>query len=151
MTQIQVRPATDDDLREIVDLLADDPLGSARESPDDLDVYRRAFTRISTDPAHHLVVAVHADVVVGTLQLTIVPGLARAGMSRGLIEGVRVHRDYRSLGVGKILTNWAIAHSRDNDCGLVQLTSDTSRTGAHEFYKNLGFVHSHAGFKLQLS
>ena len=151
MTQIDIRPATANDVVDIVELLADDPLGSTRETPQDLEAYRRAFARIDDDPANHLVVAAIGDAVVGTLQLTIVPGLARAGMTRGLIEGVRTHREHRGLGIGKRLIEWAISCSSENGCGMVQLTSDSSRTGAHEFYKNMGFVHSHAGFKYPLS
>jgi hypothetical protein len=32
----------------------------------------------------------------------------------------------------------------------VQLTSDNSRPAAHRFYGRLGFIASHAGFKLAL-
>ncbi|MFE9631680.1 GNAT family N-acetyltransferase [Streptomyces sp. NPDC006463] len=148
--ELAIRPATEADLPAIVAMLADDPLGATRESPDDLTPYRAALERLTDDPNQHLVVAVHADRVVGTLQLTIVPGLSRKGSTRSIIEGVRVHADERGSGLGTRMVEWAIDKSRAENCDLVQLTSDASRTDAHRFYERLGFAASHVGFKLQL-
>jgi GNAT superfamily N-acetyltransferase len=88
--------------------------------------------------------------VVGTLQLTIIPGLSRKGATRSLIEAVRIHADERGGGLGTRLIEWAIDESRRQNCQLVQLTSDASRTDAHRFYERLGFEASHVGFKLLL-
>jgi GNAT superfamily N-acetyltransferase len=150
MGDLEIRAAVIDDLPAIVDMLADDPLGAQRESPDDLSPYRTALERLSADPNQRLVVAVREGRVVGTLQLTIVPGLSRRGATRSIIEGVRVHADERGSGLGTRFIEWAIEESRRENCQLVQLTSDTSRTDAHRFYERLGFVASHVGFKLQL-
>uniref|UniRef100_A0AAU2JSS2 GNAT family N-acetyltransferase n=1 Tax=Streptomyces sp. NBC_00049 TaxID=2903617 RepID=A0AAU2JSS2_9ACTN len=147
---LDIRPATEADLPAIVAMLADDPLGATRESPDDLTPYRTALRRLTDDPNQHLVVAVRADRVIGTLQLTIVPGLSRKGSTRSIIEGVRVHADERGSGLGTRFIEWAIEKSRSENCDLVQLTSDASRTDAHRFYERLGFTPSHVGFKLQL-
>ncbi|MEV7439769.1 GNAT family N-acetyltransferase [Streptomyces sp. NPDC091204] len=145
-----IRPATEADLPAIVAMLADDPLGATRESPEDLTPYRAALRRLTGDPNQHLVVAVRADRVVGTLQLTIVPGLSRKGATRSVIEGVRVHADERGGGLGTRFIEWAVEKSRAEGCSLVQLTSDVTRTDAHRFYERLGFTASHVGFKLQL-
>ncbi|MFD5617461.1 GNAT family N-acetyltransferase [Streptomyces yangpuensis] len=145
-----IRPATEADLPAIVAMLADDPLGATRESPDDLTPYRTALERLIGDPNQHVVVAVRADRVVGTLQLTIVPGLSRKGATRAIVEGVRVHADERGSGLGTQFIEWAIEKSRAENCALVQLTSDVTRTDAHRFYERLGFTASHVGFKLQL-
>ncbi|GAA2467058.1 GNAT family N-acetyltransferase [Streptomyces macrosporus] len=150
MSDLEIRPATADDLRAIVDMLADDPLGARRESPDDLAPYRAAYERIVADPHQKLVVAVRDGRVVGTLQLTVIPGLSRRGASRGLVEAVRVHADERGAGLGARLIEWAIEEARRAGCALVQLTSDATRTDAHRFYERLGFVASHVGFKLAL-
>ncbi|MFJ8161949.1 GNAT family N-acetyltransferase [Streptomyces sp. NPDC096136] len=145
-----IRPATEADLPAIVALLADDPLGATRESPDDLAPYVSALRRLTDDPHQHVVVAVRDARVVGTLQLTIVPGLSRKGSTRSIIEGVRVHADERGSGLGTRFVEWAVDRSRAENCQLVQLTSDVSRTDAHRFYERLGFTPSHVGFKLQL-
>ncbi|MFE6764285.1 GNAT family N-acetyltransferase [Streptomyces sp. NPDC057689] len=150
MSDLDIRRATADDLAEIVALLADDPLGAQRESPDDLTPYRAAFRRLADDPNQHMMVAVRDERVVGTLQLTVIPGLSRRGSTRSLIEGVRIHADERGSGLGTRLIQWAVDESRRQGCQLVQLTSDVSRTDAHRFYERLGFVASHVGFKLAL-
>ncbi|MBQ0847783.1 GNAT family N-acetyltransferase [Streptomyces sp. NPDC057621] len=150
MGDLEIRPAVADDIPAIVGMLADDPLGSQRESPDDLTPYLAALERLSEDPNQHVVVAVREGRVVGTLQLTIVPGLSRKGATRSIIEGVRVHADERGSGLGTRFIEWAVDRSRSEGCQLVQLTSDATRTDAHRFYERLGFTASHVGFKLQL-
>lgn len=150
MNSIRVRVADVDDIPAIVDMLADDPLGATRENPGDLSAYRAAFEAIDTDHNQYLVVAVDDSGVVGTAQLSIVPGLSRNGMSRAMIEGVRVRRDRRSDGVGAILMEWAADMARTRGCRLIQLTSDKTRTDAHRFYSRLGYVDSHIGYKRPL-
>ncbi|XKK64250.1 GNAT family N-acetyltransferase [Streptomyces sp. ARC32] len=150
MGDLEIRPTTAEDIPAVVAMLADDPLGAQRESPGDLGPYMAAFERLRTDPNQHLVVAVREGRVVGTLQLTIVPGLSRRGATRSIVEGVRVHGDERGSGLGTRLIEWSIDESRRQGCHLVQLTSDQTRTDAHRFYERLGFSASHTGFKLQL-
>jgi GNAT superfamily N-acetyltransferase len=150
MGDLEIRPAAADDVPAIVAMLADDALGAQRESPDDLTPYLAALERLSGDPNQHLVVAVRAGQVVGTLQLTIIPGLSRKGSTRALIEGVRVRADERGSGLGSRIIEWAVDESRRQECRLVELTSDASRTDAHRFYERLGFTASHVGFKLAL-
>lgn len=150
MGDLEIRAAVTEDVPAIVGMLADDPLGSQRESPGDLTPYLAALDRLTADPNQHLVVAVREGSVVGTLQLTLVPGLSRKGATRSIIEAVRIHRDERGSGLGTQLIEWAIAESRRQGCQLVQLTSDVTRTDAHRFYERLGFTASHVGFKLPL-
>ncbi|MEU2727207.1 GNAT family N-acetyltransferase [Streptomyces griseoviridis] len=150
MGDLDIRRVTPDDVPAVVAMLADDPLGARRESPDDLTPYLAALERLSADPNQHLVVAVREGRVVGTLQLTIIPGLSRRGAVRSIIEAVRIHADERGSGLGTRLMEWAVDESRRQGCQLVQLTSDASRTDAHRFYERLGFTASHVGFKLQL-
>ncbi|MFE9448735.1 GNAT family N-acetyltransferase [Streptomyces sp. NPDC006739] len=150
MGDLEIRRVTAEDLPAIVAMLADDPLGAQRESPDDLAPYQAALDRLDADPNQHLVVAVREGRVVGTLQLTVISGLSRKGATRSIIEGVRVHADERGSGLGTQLIEWAVDRSRHQGCRLVQLTSDKTRTDAHRFYERLGFVASHEGFKLQL-
>ncbi|MEV7930070.1 MULTISPECIES: GNAT family N-acetyltransferase [unclassified Kitasatospora] len=150
MTDLTIRRATAEDLPALVAMLADDALGATRESPDDLTPYRAAFARVDGDPHQHLVAAERAGRTVGTLQLTVIPGISRKGSTRTVIEAVRIHADERGSGLGTELIQWAIERSRELGADLVQLTSDATRTDAHRFYEKLGFVPSHVGFKLQL-
>ncbi|WP_411070768.1 GNAT family N-acetyltransferase [Streptomyces sp. cmx-4-25] len=150
MSDLEIRPTIVEDLPAIVAMLADDPLGAQRESPDDLAPYLAAFERLAGDPHQLLVVAARGGKVVGTLQLTIIPGLSRQGATRSIIEAVRVHADERGNGLGTQLIEWAVEESGRQGCSLVQLTSDATRTDAHRFYERLGFEASHVGFKKSL-
>jgi GNAT superfamily N-acetyltransferase len=147
---VTVRRATAADLPALVALLADDPLGAAREAPGDLAPYRRAFAAVDADPAHLLVVAADGDDVVGTLQLDVLPGLSRGGALRAQLEAVRVRADRRGDGLGAALVGWAVDEARRRGCALVQLTTDRSRADALRFYERLGFTASHVGCKLAL-
>jgi GNAT superfamily N-acetyltransferase len=150
MTDPSFRRATVDDLPAIVAMLADDPIGALRESPDDLAPYLAAFERILADPHQQQLVAERDGEVVGTMQLTVIPGLSRRGSTRTLIEAVRVRASERGSGLGSALISHAVEESRRLGADLVQLTSDASRADAHRFYERLGFTGSHVGFKLSL-
>lgn len=150
---VRLRRATMDDVAAIVALLVDDPLGSGREGTrdgGDLAPYVAAFDAIEKDPHQLLVVAVTGTAVVGTLQLTFIPGLSRRGALRAQVEAVRVAADHRSGGLGAAMMQWAVAAARRRGCAVVQLTTDKSRLDAHRFYDRLGFVASHEGYKLAL-
>lgn len=147
---VVVRRARRDDVPAIVALLADDVLGQAREDAHEVAPYLAAFERVDADPAHLLVVAERDGEVVGTLQLTELPGLSHRGASRAQVEAVRVAADLRGQGLGRALVQWAVEESRARGCAVVQLTTNKERTAAHRFYERLGFVASHEGMKLPL-
>jgi GNAT superfamily N-acetyltransferase len=152
MTGVTFRRARAADLPAIIVLLADDGLGRKREdtgSPPN-PKYLDAFQVIDADPNQLQAVAVLENEVIGTLQLTFIPGLTRQGAWRGQIEGVRVAATHRGSGVGQQMFEWAIAQCRARGCSLVQLTTDKQRGDAHRFYDRLGFVGSHIGYKLTL-
>lgn len=147
------RLANEDDLPHIVRMLADDPLGAAREQYEDPlpASYLAAFAAIRADANNELVVACIGDQLVGVLQLTFIPYLTYRGSWRALVEGVRIDARFRSRGFGKLLFEWAIARSAERGCHMVQLTTDKLRPEARQFYESLGFVASHEGMKLKLA
>ena len=152
MSAVTIRRARRDDVGAIVGMLADDPLGSARERIEDPlpPCYFRAFEALERDPNIQLVVAEHGDgAVVGCLQLCILPGLSSQGASRALIEDVRVARSCRSRGIGEQLVQWALAEARARGCKLVELLTHHTRVDAQRFYKRLGFQPSHVGMTLR--
>ncbi len=150
---VLLREAVADDVPAIVQLLAEDALGAARDgitSTRDLQPYLRAFEALAADPAHLLLVVVDDGRVVGTMQVSFIPGLARRGALRAQIEAMRVRQGVRGRGLGAAMFAWAVDESRRRGCALVQLTTDKTRSDAHRFYERLGFVASHEGFKLDL-
>lgn len=95
-------------------------------------------------------VARHEDQVVATLQLSLIPSLARRGALRAQVEGVRVSSALRGRGIGAALMRWAIDEAREHGRVLVQTTSNRQRPDAHRFYKWLGSARTHEGSKLHL-
>jgi GNAT superfamily N-acetyltransferase len=149
----EFREATEADLPQIVRLLAEDPLGARRERHADPlpHAYRDAFRRMRAQPGNRILVALEGDDLVGCLQLTVIAGLSRQGLTRAQLEGVRVAKARRGSGIGEALLRHAIEIARREGCGLVQLTTDRRRDAAHRFYERLGFIGSHLGMKLEIA
>jgi ribosomal protein S18 acetylase RimI-like enzyme len=152
ISTVTIRPARRDDVGTIAAMLADDPLGSARERIEDPlpSSYFAAFEKIEHDPHIQLVVAEDGEgAVVGCLQLCILPGISSQGASRALIEDVRVATHCRSRGIGEQMVQWALAAARANGCILVELLTHHTRVDAQRFYERLGFARSHLGMTLR--
>src|SRR5690625_3092303 len=149
---MEFRKANEKDLPAIVRLLADDEIGSQRERFEEPlpAIYYEAFKAIKEQSGNQVILAVEDKKDIDCNQLTIIPGLARLGMKRAQIEGVRVDRHYRDKKIGEKLFKKAIAIAQSEKCGMVQLTTDKQRQDAHRFYEKLGFTASHEGMKLIL-
>lgn len=155
MTSLTFRDATPADISTILTLShAGDARGPDTPPLDPATLadprYRAAFDHITADPHHRLIVAERDGEVVGTLQISFIPGLPRFGMTRGLLENVHIRADRRGNGLGSQMVMWAVDRCREAGCGMVQLTSNKVRVDAHRFYNKLGFEQSHEGFKLFL-
>jgi GNAT superfamily N-acetyltransferase len=152
MPDLIFRRATEADVPAIIRLLADDILGASREATgaESLPQYLSAFRVIDADANQFLLVVDDGSAIVGTLQLTFIAGLARGGLKRGLVEAVRVAGDRRGEKIGEAMFAWVLEKCRREGCGIVQLTTDKSRTDAHRFYDRLGFEPSHVGYKMML-
>lgn len=152
---VTLRDATDADLDALMALLADDPVSAARgdvADASDRPRYTAALRAVVEDPANALLVAQdQAGRLMGTFQLTRIPGMARQGSTRLLVEAVRVRSDLRSSGIGGAMMRWVTDVAAPAlGVSLVQLTSDAARTDAHRFYERLGFTGSHVGFKYRV-
>ena len=151
--KLTFRDATQADLPFLIDMLADDELGAQREDTSKTinKAYLSAFSHIAPDPNNELVVVKAENKIAGMLQLTYIPYLTHIGSWRCLIEGVRIHRDFRAQGLGTKFFEWAIHQAQKKGCNLVQLTSDKRRPDAIRFYEDLGFKATHEGFKLKFN
>ncbi|WP_291856462.1 GNAT family N-acetyltransferase [Bradyrhizobium sp.] len=151
-SKVTIRPARREDVGIVVAMLADDPLGGARERIADPlpESYFTAFDRIRHDPNLLLVVAEDGEgAVVGCLQLCILPGLSSQGAARGLIEDVRVASHCRSRGIGGQLVQWALTEARSRGCKLVEMLTHHTRVDAQRFYERIGFARSHVGMTIR--
>jgi GNAT superfamily N-acetyltransferase len=150
--ELSIRKAKLDDLSTIVNMLADDFLGSQREKLQDPlpESYINAFREIEADPNNELIVAALSGEVIGTLQLTYIPSLSFQGSKRATVESVRVDARYRGKAIGREMMIWAMERAREKGCVSMQLTSHADRKDAHRFYENLGFKATHVGMKIAL-
>ena len=149
---VTLRRARRDDVAAIVAMLADDHLGRGRERVEDpLPLsYYAAFEAI--DGASHIQMIVAEDqggVVLGCLQLCILPGLSSQGASRGMIEDVRVASHCRGRGIGEQMVRWAIDEAQGQGCKLLELFTHQTRVDAQRFYARLGFSPSHVGMTMR--
>lgn len=155
IASIAIRQAIREDVSRIATLIMQ---GAARQtmSPAEIDAeaahpdYDEAFAAVLASQDTTLFVAEQAGTVVGTFQITLIPGLAARGRKRGKIESVHVAPECRGQGIGAVMMRHAVAFARQNGVGLVELTSNEDRVDAHRFYRNLGFAQSHEGFKMEL-
>ena len=150
MSEIQIRPATQEDLPAIVQMLIRDSLQNP--PPQDYPTKEQiaAFHLIAAHPDNEIIVAIMHGEVIGTLQITFIPGLSHKGTWRAEVEGVRVREELRNRRIGTLMMEWVFRRARERGCSLVQLTTNRARTDAQRFYQRLGFQASHVGMKFHL-
>lgn len=152
MNDYQFIEAQTSHLEAIIKMLSDDELGQKREQFE-LPLpksYIKAFNAILEDPNAKLIVVLDKDKVIGVAQLNFLTYLTYQGGRRAQIEGVRVDSSYRGQGIGKKLFEHLIDLAKHEGCHMVQLTTNQARSDAYRFYEQLGFKHTHAGFKLEI-
>lgn len=151
---MKFRKATINDVLVIVQMIADDELGEKREHfqiplPSE---YLKAFEKINADENQELIVVENEDLeIIGTLQLSFIQYLTYRGGIRAQIEAVRIRKDKRGLGIGKIMFEWAINRAKERKAHLLQLTTDKKRPKAIKFYEELGFKQTHEGMKMHFN
>jgi GNAT superfamily N-acetyltransferase len=152
MTDIIFRRAEEADLPQIVAMLADNPLGAAREEPSPplQSGYIAAFMIIDSNPSQMLVVAEVGGVAVGTLQMHFVAGIARQGTRRAIIECVHVVAEWRGPGLSGQMVEWSIAEARRRGCGIVQLVVEALQDDVTSSYERLGFKATQVGMILEI-
>lgn len=149
---LHYRLATTADLPVIIQMLADDSLGAAREKSSDTvtENYATAFEKIIADANQELTVVELDGEIVATFQLTFIQYLTYQGGLRAQVEAVRTSSRHRGQGIGGAVFDYIIERAGQKGCHLVQLTSDKKRPDAIRFYEGKGFVATHEGMKLHL-
>ena len=131
MTDIEIRPAREEDSDAISELLGE--LGYPT-SPD--EAANRLGTLRSSDYA--VLVAARGGRVVGLISLHLVKGLHSSSPACYLM-GLVTHSTVQGQGIGKALLGEAEKWAREAGCDRVTLTSASHRAAAHAFYEHLGF------------
>ena len=150
MPFLEIRMATRQDVPYIVQMLQRDSVSTHSGDTGTTEQQLKAFDEISSHSDNELIVATLGDEIVGTLQLTFIPGMSYQGAWRALVEAVRVRDDIRNQRIGTRMLEWVIQRARDRQCRMVQLTTNRVRVDAQRFYQRLGFTPSHVGMKLML-
>jgi GNAT superfamily N-acetyltransferase len=150
--EVSIRPAEPRDIPAIVALFADDAIGGHGDSTDERvrPRYEAAFARIEASLNDTLYVAERKSEIAGTFQTTLVTTMSGQGSSSLTVSAVQTRADLRGRGIGAQMIRFAIEDAKARGARQVQLMSNGKRVDAHRFYERLGFVRSHAGFKLKL-
>jgi GNAT superfamily N-acetyltransferase len=148
--QYRVGRAERTDVPGIVHLLNADEVGRVREV-NEIERYEAAFDLVARDRANYLaVVRSPGGSIVGSMQLTVIPGLSRGGATRLQIEALRVAPEERGHGLGSAMLGWAHDHGRAHGAGLAQVDTDEARLRARDFYARNGYEMHHVGLKREL-
>ena len=83
-------------------------------------------------------VAIFEDRIVGFIHVERYNTLYFETMAN--ILGLAVSSKVRKHGIGKALVEKAEDWANENDIALMRLNSGASRSGAHEFYRHLGYA-----------
>ena len=101
------------------------------------------------DDSSTVLIAKDQDNVIATANIHYVK-VAHHARPYALLEGLVVDKSQRGQGVGTALFKKCIEVARAKKCYKMIFTSGKDRTGAHKFYKNLGFKHWGLEFRKDL-
>jgi GNAT superfamily N-acetyltransferase len=111
---------------------------------------RAAFRAIARNRDHHVLVAISAGKVIGTIHVMIFRHLGHGLRPVAIVENVVVDAKMRSRGVGEKLIEAAARIARRNQCYKMSLTTNLKRRRAHQFYERLGWEKSHFGYSFKM-
>lgn len=103
------------------------------------------FVKMGNYPDYKVYVAKLKDRIIGTFALLIMDNMIHQGRSSGLVESVVVSEEFRMMGIGKMMMEFAMQKCRESNCYKMALSSNLKRKKAHSFYEKLGFEkHGHS-------
>jgi GNAT superfamily N-acetyltransferase len=137
MIEVIVRPATQHDLPEVLELYRHLHPHDPQLETGTAD---RVWSTLLTSSFMTVIVAQTAELLVSSCTLAIVPNLSRGGRSYGVIENVVTHADYRRLGVGRQVLAHALDVAWQANCYKVLLATGSKRETTLRFYEGVGFL-----------
>ncbi len=118
----------------------------------DRETVKKLLKKIDSDPQKYLMVAEDRDTgaICGSLFGVVFEDICDSCRPILLVENVAVLESYQGKGVGRKMFESIEAWGKNVwDCHYEILVSGMNRTGAHQFYKALGFIEA-KGFKKYL-
>lgn len=133
-----VEAATIEDLESVVDLLVDLFEQEADFTPN-RQKQTRAVRLILENPSRgRIFVLRHHDRILGMVNLLTTISTAEGGFALQL-EDLIIHRDYRGVGLGSKLLEFALAYAREKEFVRITLLTDADDERTRDFYLKHGF------------
>lgn len=137
-----VEPATIEDLPALTELVMDLFARSGDFSPD-RDVQERGLRLILEQPNRGRIFVVrNSDKIFGMVNLLFTISTARGGFVI-LMEDCVIHPDHRGQGYGAMLVNYVVEFAKQKNFMRITLLTDRMSAESQEFFKKMGFEHSH--------
>jgi ribosomal protein S18 acetylase RimI-like enzyme len=134
---LEIRKARLEDIPSILRLYG--PEGLKDQQILSVEEATQIFNKCLKYPNYSVYIASIEKKVVGTFELLIMDNLGHNGSPSGIVEDVVVDCNYRSLGIGKKMMEFALEVCKKYGCYKLILSSNLKRDAAHRFYENLGF------------
>lgn len=131
-----VREVHQTDLKEILQLYL---FLHETEVPEESEHLNQTWSKIITDPDHHLIVCEIDGKIVSSCVCVIIPNLTRNVRPYAFIENVVTHKDYRGKGYATDCLNYAKEIAEKNHCYKIMLLTGSKESKTLDFYKNAGY------------
>jgi GNAT superfamily N-acetyltransferase len=142
--QLQIRPARQDNLQDLLDLYRHLDAQDVRCAPDQAVAI---FERFLLYPGSAILIGFIGRDLVASCTVIIVPNLTRGGTPYALIENVVTHAGYRNRGLGKAVLKAAVDRAWGEGCYKAMLLSGSKKATA--FYQAAGFEQTKTGFQIR--
>lgn len=140
MPDLRIEPATLDDLNELTELLFELFTQEADFTPN-REKQLRGLRLILEQPSRGRIFVIRNErMIVGMINLLITISTAEGGFVL-LLEDLVIHHDYRGLGYGSRLLNYAMEFARNKNFLRITLLTDTPESTLG-FYRKHGFIES---------
>ncbi len=145
----RIREVARGDLPGILKLYVD----SGLEMGEEISLARaeEIHAQVERTPGYRLYVAEQGGVLVGSFALLIMVNLGHQGSPSGVVEDVAVAPEWQGRGIGRAMMAFAAGQCRARGCYKLVLSSNTRRSGAHDFYERLGFKRHGYSYRLDPS
>lgn len=131
-----VREVIQTDLKEILQLYL---FLHETEVPEESEHLNQTWSKIITDPDHHLIVCEIDGKIVSSCVCVIIPNLTRNVRPYAFIENVVTHKDYRGKGYATDCLNYAKEIAEKHNCYKMMLLTGSKESKTLDFYKNAGY------------
>lgn len=133
---MEVRSCKCDDINVVYELICE-----LEECQFDYEKFKLVYRSKLNNEKNHYFVAIYDKMIVGFISIYIDYQLHHEDKV-ATIEELIINNKYRSMGIGKILVEHAVALAKKQQCEIIELTSNLKRLRAHQFYQNNGFIKS---------